>query len=387
MMCAEVTGCRVGRRAVLGGLGAAMALGQARVSFAAGGPNARLIVINMRGGVDGLAMVVPYGDPNLAGLRSSLVPAGMLKVDPFFALHPALPTVYAMMQARQAMAIHAVGPTVEIRSHFAAQEYLQNGSAMSLSSGWLSRALTVAGTTAAGLSMAAEVPLLVQGASLMPGWAPDPYPQAPVSLTGKLAAFSAADSVIGPAEALGYADRAVWDPLLGGGVNATSGLPRLAQVAGTLLAAPNGPRVAALETDNFDSHESQNTVLSMGLAEFDAAMATLQASLGSAWANTVVLTMTEFGRTAYQNGTQGTDHGTAFAVLLAGGAVNGGRVMANWPGLGSSQLFQGRDLAPTIDFRAIVMGVLISHLGLSPSSQQVIFPGSNGIAPLTGLTV
>jgi uncharacterized protein (DUF1501 family) len=96
--------------------------------------------------------------------------------------------------------------------------------------------------------------------------------------------------------------------------------------------------------------------------------------------------MTEFGRTAYENGTQGTDHGTAFAVLLAGGAVRGGMVMANWPGLSSSQLFQGRDLAPTVDFRAIAMGVLISHLGLSPSTQQTVFPGSVGIVPLTNLT-
>jgi uncharacterized protein (DUF1501 family) len=363
-----------------------MAFGQTSVSFAAGSPSARLIVINMRGGVDGLAMVVPYGDPNLSGLRSGLVPAGLLKVDPFFALHPALPTVYAMLQARQAMAIHAVGPTVEIRSHFAAQDYLQNGSAMSLSSGWLNRALTIAGTTGSGLSMAAGVPLLMQGATMLPGWAPDPYPQAPTSFVSELGAVDGADSIIGPAESLGYADRAAWNPLLGAGANGTSGLPRLAQVAGTLLASPNGPRVAALETDNFDSHENQNIVLSNGLAELDSALATLRTALGGAWANTVVLTMTEFGRTAYQNGTQGSDHGTGFAVLLAGGAVNGGRVLANWPGLASGQLFQGRDLAPTVDFRAIAMGLLISHMGIAASSQQVIFPGSSGIAPLTNLT-
>jgi len=291
-----------------------------------------------------------------------------------------------MMKAKQGLAIHAVGPTVAIRSHFAAQDYLQNGSSTSLGTGWLNRALALSGGSAAGLSMSAEVPLLMRGTTLMPGWAPEPYNQAPTTLTSRLGSFSSSDAVIGPAEALGYADRATWNPTLGVWPNNASDLAHLAQVAGKLLASGTGLRVAAMETDNFDSHDTQNDSLPGGLAAVDAALASLQTNLGSAWANTVVLTMTEFGRTAYENGTGGTDHGTGFAVLLAGGAVAGGKVIATWPGLASNQLFQGRDLAPTVDFRAIAMGVLISHLGLPASSQQTIFPGSTGVVPITNLT-
>ena len=355
MSCTEMLP-RVTRRTLMGGLGAAFVLGQTKVSVAAPGGDARLVVINMRGGADGLGMIIPYGDPSLAGLRAGLVPSNMIKLDGFFALNPAMPNFYAMMQAKQGMAIHAVGPPVEVRSHFAAQDYLQNGSTGSLDTGWLNRALAVSGSSGSGLAMASSVPKLMRGTTLMPGWAPEPYNQAPTSLTGQVTTVGVADSAIGPANALGFSDRAAWNPIIGQRPNAATDLSHLALIASKLLAGSSGPRVAAMETDNFDSHDDQNDVLPAGLGAVDNALGMMQANLGSAWANTVVLTMTEFGRTAYENGTQGTDHGTAFAVLLAGGAVRGGMVMANWPGLSSSQLFQGRDLAPTVDFRAIAMG-------------------------------
>ena len=376
----------VTRRAALSGLGASFVLGKASISLGASTANNRLVVINVRGGMDGLSAVIPYGDPALPGLRAALTPSNMVKVDGFFALHPSLANFYAMMRANQAMAIHAVGPTVAVRSHFAAQDYMQMGSSSTLSNGWLNRALTLNGTSGSGLAMSAEVPIVLRGSTLMPGWAPDRYQQTSMSLASTMVSIGGHDAALGPAETLGFANRAAWNPILGTASSTASDLVSLAQVAGALLGSSTGPRVAVLQTDNFDTHDDQNAVLSDRLSTLDTALLTLKTSLGSAWANTVVLTMTEFGRTAYANGTNGSDHGTGFAVLVAGGAVQGGRVVATWPGLSSSQLYQNRDLSPTVDFRAIAMGLLISHLGMSASSQQTIFPGSVGVVPMTNLT-
>ena len=378
---------RVTRRATLGGLSAAVALGRSSVSFGAGPADARLVVLNIRGGLDGLATIIPYGDPSLAGLRGGLVPTGMQKVDSFFALHPSLVNFGAMMAARQGLAIHAVGPTVATRSHFDGQDFLQSGAGQVLSSGWLSRAIALSAAPAAGLSVAAEVPLLMRGPVFAAGYAPEPFAQMRSTLAQQMLALTASDPAIGPAVAAALTDRALFDQVLNTNANTQAGdLVTLATIAGSLLSAPTGPRVVSLETDSVDTHDSQNSRLAPLLTTIDAALGALKSSLGSAWANTVVLTMTEFGRTAYQNGTQGTDHGTGFAVLLAGGAVAGGRVVTvRWPGLTTAQLFGGRDLAPTVDFRAIAMGVLSGHMGLPLSSQASIFPGSAGIVPLTGL--
>jgi uncharacterized protein (DUF1501 family) len=220
---------RVTRRSLMGGLGAAFVLGQSKVSLAAPNANNRLVVINMRGGVDGLAMIIPYGDPSLAGLRAGLVPSNMIKLDGFYALNPAMPNFYAMMQAKQGMAIHAVGPPVEIRSHFAAQDYLQNGSTGSLDTGWLNRALAVSGASGSGLAMASSVPKLMRGTTLMPGWAPEPYYQTPAALTAQVTAIAAADAAVGPADALGFADRAAWNPIIGVRANPATDLHRRQQ--------------------------------------------------------------------------------------------------------------------------------------------------------------
>jgi uncharacterized protein (DUF1501 family) len=161
---------------------------------------------------------------------------------------------------------------------------------------------------------------------------------------------------------------------------------QLGWAAGELLASPTGPRVAAIQTDSFDTHADQVSLLNGMLTDLDNTLLALKTTLGSAWANTVVLTMTEFGRTAAYNGDSGgTDHGTGFAVFLAGGAVAGGKVVTTWPGLGPWQLYQGRDLAATIDYRSIAMGVLQQHMGIAASEMQMIFPGATGINPLNGL--
>jgi uncharacterized protein (DUF1501 family) len=387
----------INRRSLLLGMGAALAAGRPSLALAAGTSSARLVVLNLRGGLDGLSLVAPYGDPNLAPLRGQIMaPAvgkagGMFDLGGFYGLHPAMPNLYAMYQAGEAAFVHAVGNIALTRSHFDGQDYLQSGAPELLTSGWLNRVMgMVPGVSGmqSGISLADCEPLIAQGPAIAAGWAPDCFPEAGSQFISNLTNLLAADSLLGPAYAAGYADRTSFNSLLQAAPMASNLTPfqQLAWAAGDFLAAPQGPRIATIQSDSFDTHADQVSRLNTGLQELDGALLLLKQSLGSVWSNTVIMTITEFGRTAYANGdsTCGTDHGTAFAVILAGGAVSGGKVVANWPGLSASQLYQGRDLAPTTDVRAIAMGVLEAHLGLSAKSMKTVFPGVD-VAPLTGL--
>jgi len=156
-------------------------------------------------------------------------------------------------------------------------------------------------------------------------------------------------------------------------------------VAGRLLSAPGGPRVAALELGGWDTHAFQPARLPPVLRQLDHGLGLLRATLGPAWSRTAVLVATEFGRTAAINGTQGTDHGTGGVAFLLGGAVTGGRVIADWPGLAPGQLFERRDLAATRDLRAIAKALLRDHLRLPPGPVLAAFPESGAVAPEGGL--
>jgi uncharacterized protein (DUF1501 family) len=385
------------RRTALLGLGAAMTLGRTSVAFAAGVTQKRLVVLNTMGGLDGLSLVAPYGDPNLVKLRGQIMAplpgqtGGMFDLGGFYGLHPSMPNLYAMFQQGQAAMVHALGNEDSDRSHFQGQGYLQGGVPENSSSGWLNRlASLVPGAQGmqSAINLSNSSPLLVQGSMVLAGWAPDPFPQMSSSFVQALSSLLQPDPLLGPAYSTGFQDRSVFNstfaskPIPSG----LSQLQTIAFAAGDLLANPNGPRIATIATPSFDTHDDQVTRLQSGLADLDGAFLQLKTALGSAWADTVVVTMTEFGRTAAANGdsTSGTDHGTAFAVLLAGGAVNGGKVYGQWPGLSSSQLYQGRDLAPTADFRSVAMGILQGHLGISGNGLSTVFP-SSGVSPMGGL--
>ncbi len=387
----------INRRSLLLGMGAALAAGRPSLALAAGTSTARLVVLNLRGGLDGLSLVAPYGDPNLAPLRGQIMaPAvgkagGMFDLGGFYGLHPAMPNLYAMYQAGEAAFVHAVGNIALTRSHFEGQDYLQSGAPELLTTGWLNRVMGLvpgASGMQSGISLATCEPLIVQGATITAGWAPDHFPESGSQFISSLTNLLAGDSLLAPAYAAGYADRTAFNTLLQSAPMAAglTAFQQLAWAAGDFLASPQGPRIATIQSDSFDTHADQVVRLNTGLEELDGALLLLKQSLGAAWSNTVIMTITEFGRTAYANGdsTCGTDHGTAFAVILAGGAVSGGKVVANWPGLSASQLYQGRDLAPTTDVRSIAMGVLEAHLGLSAKSMKTVFPGVD-VAPLTGL--
>ena len=308
----------------------------------------------------------------------------------FFGLHPSLAGMHAMYRRNEMLVLHAIAGTWRVRSHFEAQDYLECGAEHLLPSGWLNRAIAhLPGNPARpeGMAMAVGVgvPLLLRGPARVGSWAPHGPAEPQPDLLARIAALTASDRLIGPALAEGMRADRFARGTMGGQVEEGNGFAMLAGTAGKLLAAPNGPRIAALEIDGWDTHVAQAGRLATTLRALDQGMVALREGLGPVWARTAVLVMTEFGRTARQNGTKGTDHGTASAAFLLGGAVAGGKVRADWPGLGPGKLFQDRDLAPTADLAGLAKGVLAGHLGLGAQALAAAFPENKGTAPMAGL--
>lgn len=390
------------RRSALLGLTASWMLG--RSSLALGAPSAgvadpRFIVVILRGALDGLAAVTPYGDPALLAWRRGLVlpepgqEGGLLDLGGFYGLHPSLKAFYQFYGAGEALPIHAVAGHYRSRSHFEAQDYLESGADHRLTSGWLNRvvgALPPARVRAegSGLAMGLALPLLMRGAVPVANYAPDGGHRPDAGLYAQIATLNAADPLTGPAlrdglKARGFSD-AVLRGVQDGDTRGAGHFERLARAAGGLLADRHGPRIAALELGGWDTHAAQLARLRGPLAQLDTGLSALHDALGEAWRRTAILVVTEFGRTVRINGTGGTDHGTASVALLLGGAVRGGRVAGTWPGLAGRQLFENRDLAPTLDVRAVAAGVLQDHLGLDRQAIARVFPGSP-VTPQNGL--
>ncbi|WP_135468342.1 DUF1501 domain-containing protein [Crenalkalicoccus roseus] len=385
------------RRGFLLGLAATVAVGRTRMAFARLPGERRLVVVILRGALDGLYAVQPYGDPALAGLRGPLAlpepgrEGGLLDMGGFFGLHPALSALHGMYAAGEALVLHAVAAPHRSRSHFEAQDLLEGGAPERLSSGWLNRALAAVPNppeARAGLAVGTGVPLLLRGPTPVGAYAPPGLARPSPELLDRLAALHAADPRLGPAFAEGLRARGFAEQAMGGtaaGPEQRGSFPDLAAAAARLLAEPQGPRVAALELGGWDTHTGQAARLQGPLRALDAGLAAMREGLGPHWARTAVLVVTEFGRTARVNGNNGTDHGTGGAAFLLGGAVAGGRVLADWPGLDEAALFEGRDLAPTLDLRRLAKGVLRDHLLLPPAAVAQAFPGSDAAPPLGGL--
>ena len=343
-----------------------------------------------------MAAVVPYGDPALAALRGPLVPPGpgtadgLADLGGFFGLHPAMPAMAAMYRAGELLPVHAVAGHYRSRSHFEAQDCMESGADHRMTSGWLNRAVLAMpkppGPEAA-LAVGTTTPLLMQGPATIAAWAPPSFAAPDVDLYTRIAALNGADPVTGPAIAEGMRDRGFSGATLGGVEKQQNpyAFPALAGMAGRLLAAQTGPRVAALELGGWDTHAAQMQRLRGPLSQLDGGLAALKDGLGDAWTRTAVLVITEFGRTARMNGTNGTDHGTGTVAFVAGGRVAGGRVLANWPGLGGGNLLENRDLQPTADLRSIAKGLLTAHLGLPAPALATIFPDSAEATPTRGL--
>ncbi|MBB2167127.1 DUF1501 domain-containing protein [Gluconacetobacter aggeris] len=386
------------RRSALLGLAASWTCGRASLALAGsgGGPDdPRLVVIILRGALDGLAAVTPYGDPDIATHRRDLLlpqpgrEGGLLDLGGFYGLHPALAGMHDLYGAGQMLPIHAVAGHYRSRSHFEAQDYLESGADRRLDSGWLNRAVAALPGRGRrpdgyGLAMGLSVPLMLRGPAPVGTFAPAGSQHPDPALYSQIAALNAADPVTGPAFRDGLRARGFSDSVMEA-VAPASGDGRkpdafsvLSAAAGRMLTAPNGPRVAALEIGGWDTHAGQVGRLKGPLSQLDRGVQALRGALGADWSRTVVLLMTEFGRTVRMNGTGGTDHGTATVALLMGGAVAGGRVGGTWPGLRQDQLFENRDLAPTTDLRAVAAGVLCDHLDVPGGALARIFPGTGG---------
>lgn len=395
-------GLLLSRRSALLGLTSAVSLtspwGRASLALAAAATDRRLVVIIQRGAMDGLAAVVPYGDPALGGLRGEITPSGpgqeggVLELGGFFGLHPALQNLHGMYQAGELLPIHAVAGPYRVRSHFEAQDYLECGSDQMLKSGWLNRVAGILPASEAGregdaVAVGLAMPLLLRGPARVASWAPRGFGAAPPDLYAEASALASTDALIGPAIREGLRARGFSKEIMAGDPlpQERSPFAVLATMAGEMLARPDGPRLAALEIGGWDTHAAQLPQLNGLLTRFDAALAALKAGLGPAWRDTVMVTMTEFGRTARVNGTKGTDHGTATVSFVFGGAVAGGRVAGSWPGLGPGRLFEDRDLQPTTDLRSVLKGLLAQHLGIGPAGLAAVFPDSAAAAPMPGL--
>ncbi len=396
---------RIGRRGLLLGLSALAVSGQARLALAtdaapAPKPEARLVVVLLRGAMDGLAAVQPYGDADFRELRGPLAlpepgaAGGLLDLGGFFGLQPLLSRLHAMFRDDQALLLHAVAGPYRSRSHFDAQDMLESGADARLSSGWLNRALQAMpprdgdAASRVGLAVGLDMPLLLRGPAPVGMYAAPRGARPDPDLYARFHDLVHDDPWIGPAveegmRARGFASDRLDEGLRKGG----GGFPALCGVAGRLLADPGGPRVAALEIGGWDTHQAQAGRLNVPLQRLDEGLGALKAQLGESWKRTVVLVVTEFGRTVRVNGSQGTDHGTGGVAILVGGAVAGGRVAADWPGLGAGKLFENRDLQPTADLREVAKGLLRDHLGLPPRALEAAFPGSLAVQPRGGLLV
>jgi uncharacterized protein (DUF1501 family) len=394
---------RPSRRLFLASAGAFVAWAQMPRFAFAGSRDPRLIVVILRGALDGLAVVPPVGDPDYAALRGDLAIGvdghkDTLPLNGFFALNGAMPRFKARYQQGEALVVHASASAYRDRSHFDGQDVLESGMAGPRLSadGWLNRAAAElpAGDSvrpASGLAIGATVPLVLRGAAPVLTWMPPGVQPAPPDTADRLMdLYAHADPELSRVFNAGRdVDRMASGSttLKGGGLDAD--FRRLSVGAARLLAEPDGPRIAALSYDGWDTHANEGPEdgrLGKLLAALDGALDGMATELGPVWKDTVVAVMTEFGRTARTNGTEGTDHGTGTTAFLLGGAVKGGRVIADWPGLKTASLYEARDLAPTTDLRAILKGVLRDHLGLSERTLSTrVFPDSIGVKPIDGL--
>ncbi len=385
-----------------------------RLAYAEG-RDPRFLAIILRGALDGLATVAPVGDPNWVALRGdkALMPDGKappLKLNDFFALNPAMPKLHGMFQANEAIVVHACATPYRERSHFDGQDLLESGlpKPVPSESGWLNRAL--AGLAPGGrvdpkgskvFAVGPITPLVVRGAAPVLSWSPQRIAPAGDDTAARLLElYRHSDTKLASVlEDNGRLTAMEHSGDMTQGMAQKPGGPGPAQVrayfseaagnAAKVLSQPDGPRVGALALDGWDTHVNEGIAqgrLSQLLGALDDALAAVKTNMGAAWRDTVVALATEFGRTAHINGTDGTDHGTATVALLVGGALKGGRVIADWPGLKEGDLYEKRDLKPTTDLRAVLKGVLKDHLRADERAlAQTVFPGSESVKPMAGL--
>lgn len=383
------------RRAFLTGLAAATAL-PVRVSFAAMPTDKRFVLIILRGAMDGLTAVPPYADRNYAAIRGALAvgQSDMTQLDSRFGLHKSLAGFADLYKQKQLLVLNAVATPYRERSHFDAQNLLEGGGTAphEEKDGWLNRAIGLMGgaRTPLGLAIGASTQLVLTGSTPVTTYAPSALPDVNPDFLALTQRLMAHDAGLSQALASGIGGNELASAS-GGDMMAPAANPRrsgaaLAQVAGRMLTAADGPRLAVIDLGGWDTHTGQSTRLPQALTQLNATVDALRQSMAPVWRDTMIMVVSEFGRTIAPNGSGGTDHGTATAAFIMGGSVEGGRVLANWPGLASNQLYQGRDLAPTMDLRSAFKGALMAQYELTEADlNRMVFPDSASANPLRDL--
>jgi uncharacterized protein (DUF1501 family) len=374
-----------------------------RAAAATGARRKLLIAIFQRGAVDGLNMVVPYGEPEYYRLRPSIaIPrpgtgeTTAIDLDGFFGLHPRMAPLKPLWDNHSLAIVHACGSPDNTRSHFDAQDYMESATpgVKSTRDGWLNRYLQVTDDHAGGenplrgVALARQMPRALQGTA----------PALSMSSIADFGVRGDAATKLSFEEAYKRASDAVLHGTGGetfeairtlqASPNATRPAPGVTyprspfgqalQEIARLAKADVGLEVAFAEATQWDHHANEGSttgLIANRLDDFARALAALSADLGDRMADTVILTMSEFGRTVAENGNRGTDHGHGNAMLLIGGPVKGGRVYGRWPGLGANERHDGRDLAVTTDFRDVFDEVVTGHLGVTREAAGTIFPG------------
>lgn len=382
----------IDRRSLLAGslvLGAG-ALALPRMAFAQGTGSRNLLFVLLRGAADGMAMLAPLGDPGFEALRGASLAdyEGAPRLGSFFAVHPALAEVAGAAGSGEALFVHAAATAYRERSHFDGQNLIETGGTVPYATrdGWLNRLAAMLNEGAPAplraLAIAQAVPLALRGDAPVSNYAPSALPAASEDLLARVSQLYAADGELGA-----LWSRALETKAMAGedGMKNLRDARAAGELAASLMRDAGGARIGMIELGGWDTHANQRFAFARSARQLDALLAAYRASMGSAWADTLVVVATEFGRTARLNGTGGSDHGTASAALLMGGAVRGGRVIADWPGLAERQLFESRDLAPTVALESVIAGAVAEHWQLDPARAMArLFPGRSA-APLSGL--
>ncbi len=371
-------------------------------------PGQRLVVIFQRGAADGLNVVVPYREKNYYSMRPTIaIPQKeVIDLDGFFGLHPSLASFKPLYDQGHLAIIHACGSPDMSRSHFDAQDYMESGTpgVKGTDDGWLNRALqaedllhrcegTCEHSAFRALALGTDVPLTLAGrvpaialnnvnGFNVAGRGPNPSPaanafQAMYADSGDQILHAAGDETFEAVRMLRAANPAQYQPANGASYPNNDFGNSMKQIA-QLLKAGLGVEAAFTDVTGWDTHQNQGGVngqLANRLADFSQSIAAFWRDMGDSAENITLVTMSEFGRTAHENGTGGTDHGHANAMFVLGGRVNGGKVYGKWPGLANEQLNQGRDLALTTDYRAVLGEVVTNTIGAR--DLEKVFPGAS----------
>ena len=368
-------------------LGGIATFGLPRVSFAQVRQNGRFVFVLLRGGFDGLAAVVPHGDPGYSALRGSLAFAepDLVPLNDVFGLAPGLAPLRTLWEQNELVVLHAMAIPYRTRSHFDGQAILETGIDRPVGSadGWLNRLLQVMPGERSGIAIASGLPRSMTGPFDVQTWSPTQLGVVDDEYLERLSALYRTDSTLhGRFEAALQQQATIGEEPMAGQNARRGGVAPLMRAAARILRQDGGPNIAAVEFSGWDTHANQGLVggaLDRLLGQLAEGLVTLRTEMGPAWANTTVVVMTEFGRTARPNGTRGTDHGTAGAGFLIGPKVARSAVFSDWPGLGDGALFEGRDLKPTLDTRAILKAAIAGTFDLTAAQADRVFPSSGAV--------